>query len=173
MMSPGPVWLVMRVLKYSLQEARTERWALKLRFSTITVISHRRSFRLCSSRQRSTCVLCTDDWNVNSEVLQLDIVMLNYISIIVKEEILHMKQNNTLNVTFSPLIISDRIYNIWTLTHTQSITTEDLGQSFPIQNIFHTTWTPFTGLFYEHLSVSIYLTRQMFIDLFEYLSSIY
>lgn len=162
-MSPWPVWLVMRALKYSLQEARTERWALKLRFSTTTVTSHRMSFCLCSSRQRSTCVLCTDDWNVNSEVLQPDIVMLNYIYIIVKKEMLYMKENNLLNMTLSHnyaqekfmavYYLTDRIYNRWTLAHTRSwqidcshrtkIWAEAEIQSFTAQNQFHrqTLWS--------------------------------
>lgn len=54
-------------VKYSLQEASTERWALKLWPSTTTVISHNVSRRRCSSSQCSTWEECTVDSNVNTD----------------------------------------------------------------------------------------------------------
>lgn len=53
--------------KYSLQEASTERWALKLWPSTTTVTSHSTSRRRCSSRELSTWEEWAVDSNVNTD----------------------------------------------------------------------------------------------------------
>ncbi|KAG7217033.1 hypothetical protein INR49_027572 [Caranx melampygus] len=57
-------------VKYSLQEASTERWALKLCPSTTTVTSHNMSRRRCSSRLRSTWEECTEDSNTPKLLLK-------------------------------------------------------------------------------------------------------
>lgn len=64
-----------RCVKYSLQEARTQRWALKRWPSATTVTSHMASRRRCSSRQRSTCEECTVDSNVNTDDREADVAI--------------------------------------------------------------------------------------------------